>query len=282
MIQAIIPIFQQDMPIRHGSPVAIPDRPTVIWFHNTATTSPETLEKALRNTIVTHAWILASSYRDLPINDAIFQARKIRDICSDHKVKMIWSRCLWPNYKVKEFKYDNFFQPDYYIQFIEQIKTESNMIQSDYIGIDMEPYAKFPFKTIKRVCLPDNEYNSIKDAIITAVATAGKVDFIMPSSGWCPTHLYNALATLAETTVAGHTRYNRPLTNGSTDRPFDIFCAYINTEKSTLNGGSGPYFTIHEIIYEKRHLWQNCKGLMLYPLENNILDIVNEASSSIK
>ena len=244
--------------------------PAIIWFHNAATTELNTLTKAVSNSIITHVWIIHLHPHDVKLQDILLQTLKAASICKKNGVKIIWARALWPSYEVKNLRKTILFDSNYYKNFIDEILEEARIIGAEFTGVDTEPYAFFPYKDIKKIPLSRKEFIAVKQAVESAVSDKGKIDFLMPASGASPTHIYNALLPLAKLRIAEDTYYDIPSKLKEKNRPFDVFGAYVNVSKENPKYPKAPFFTLREILVERRNLWRHKEGLMLYPKEDKI------------
>jgi len=237
------------------------EKPMIIWMHNAPVHKPETLEKALSSGIITHVWVLFLNPQDapLPMLDKVRQAIKV---CKKYNVKVIWARTLWPSYEVQNFRRSDMADPNYYKKFIDTIRTEAQILGADYTTVDTEPYTYFPFMEIRDKPLSQEEFNAIKSAVDKAVAEKGQLDFLAPSCGYFPRHIYDAVKNLGKLKVAEHTYFDIPWKLKYEGWPYDIFGAYINVTKYNEDHPRAPFFTPKEIL-ERQDLWGHKKGLYI-------------------
>jgi hypothetical protein len=235
-----------------------PPQPIVIWFHNTIIHPPDVLDMALSSGLINHAWLLYLNPTDKPL--PLPRAVEAIDVCHRHNVKAIWARTLWPSYNVEGFKREDMTDPNYYKTFIEQIRLEATLLGADLTGVDTEPYTFFPFLEIKGTPLAENEFEAVQNAVDLAVAETGQLDFVAPSCGWFPLHIYNALVPLGRLTIGEHTGWDVPFDKSL---PYDIFCARVNVTKDNPGNPAGVYFTPQEILFDRKELWQDKAGLFI-------------------
>ena len=236
-------------------------KPMIIWMHNAPVHSPVVLEKALSSGIITHVWVLFLNPQDAPL-PKLNRARQAIEVCKKHNVKVIWARTLWPSYEVKKFRRSDMSDPNYYKNFIDIIRTEAQVLGADFTAVDTEPYTYFPYLEVKKNPLSQKEFNAIKDAVDEAVAEKGQLDFLAPSCGYFPRHIYDAVKNMGELKVAEHTYYDIPRKIKSKKWPYDIFGAYVNVTKDNPRHPKAPFFTPREIL-ERQDLWKHKKGLFI-------------------
>ncbi len=263
--------------VNDGNTVHNIDKPLIIWFHNGGHNKPDTLEKALSSGIVTHVLILYSNTQDTPLKKQE-NAWGAVNICKKYKIPIIWCRCLWPSYG-RNFPRSGLFEQAYYENTIEQIRREAKILGAEFTAIDTEPYGYFPFKAELRKGFNKKDFDKMKQAVDGAIRKKGQLDFALPAAYAEPTHPYNALIQLAKIKIAEHTYYNIPALHNDKRRPYDVFGAYVSITTKNETYPDRPFFTLKEIL-ERQDLWGHKKGLMLYPREDEIPQVV-EAMNKI-
>lgn len=261
-------------------PAQITNKPLIIWFHNAASTGPQVLEKALSSGIITCVLILYLNPQDVPLQKLKGVLEAV-NICKSHQIQIIWCRTLWPSYgkyiggihTAENFPRAKMFTPSYYENVIEQIRQEAQVLGAGFTGIDTEAYAYFPFNRELKKPFKKEDFNAMKEAVEKAVEEKGQLDFVLPAAYVNPNHPYNALIQLGKLKIAEHTYYNISSLHNDKRRPYDVFGAYINTVTTNKKFPDRPYFTPREIL-ERQDLWAHKEGLMLYPKEDNIPNIV--------
>lgn len=245
----------------------------IIWYHNIASTDPNVLSVALNNPHITHVILKHLYFLDAPLEGKIKKkVLKAVNICKSNNVEIIWSRPLWPLYNIDDFVYSDFFDTQYYIRCLNNIKSESKILDVNLVALDAEAYGYFPFKDKFKKQWNIQELKKIKFAIKSAIEITGKADFIIPSYGAFENHIYNVLVDLGELKIAGHTLYDIPKKLNDPRRPYDIFTAYLNITKDNIEKPYALYFTPEE-IFNRKELWINKKGLVLYPYEKNKMPV---------
>jgi hypothetical protein len=263
-----------------SSPPVDPNtKPMIIWMHNCPVHDSQTLELALSSGVITHVWMLYLNPADAPL-EKLDKARRDIAICRKHNVKVIWCRTLWPSYEVKFFEKRLMFDPNYYCKFIDTMRTEVSILGADFTAVDTEPYTFFPFLEIREKPLSKEEFDNIKSAVERAVKKKGQLDFLSPSCGYFPLHIYDAVKELGKLKVAEHTYYNIPKKIKNPEFTYDIFGAYVNVTTYNENHPSAPFFTIQEIL-SRQDLWFAKKGLFISANHNNIKKVA-EILSQIK
>jgi hypothetical protein len=248
-------------------PAEVPEAPMIIWFQDIET-GPEALELAMSGGIFSHVMLEGVNQLD---RANYFTKRKFRqalEVLRKHKnVKVIWCRWLFPGHKLDKFKFEDIFDPQYYVRQIRQIKEEAKIIGADFVAFDSEPYANCPLQILPHRKLLEPRFNILRDAIKTAVKTEGQVDYIMPADFQLKgryRHLYSATFVLGKTVIAEHTYRDVPRMREDKRRPYDIFGAYVSIKKEDPQKTTMPYFTPREIL-ERQNLWAHKKGLFIFP-----------------
>jgi hypothetical protein len=262
-----------------SSPIKMPSKPTIIWMHNCPVHDSNTLDLAISSGVITHVWMLYLHPADAPLAK-LDKARRDIAICRKRGVKVIWARTLWPNYEVKYFEKRFMSDPNYYRKFIDTMRTEASILGADFTAVDTEPYASFPFLEVRGKPLSKEEFAAIKNAVEQAIKEKGQLDFLAPSCGYFPFHIYDAVKELGKLKVAEHTYYNIPNKINNPNFPYDIFGAYVNVTAYNKDHPSAPFFTAQEIL-SRQDLWATKKGLFISANHNNIKKVA-EILSEIK
>ncbi len=257
-------------------------RPIIIWHHNLIRDTKESLKTALSSGLINHVSIGETlNRRDFDYRTNRLVAGLPQDLVTSKKVreavaivkrsgaKVIWMRWLWPGYEIEGIRFEDIFDPNYYIEEIRNIRAEAKSVGADFTAIDTEPYGYFPFKSEFRKRCSDKDFNSIHQAVKDATNKSGQVDFVLPSYGPFKNHIYNALVELGKWKIAEHTYFDIPAKIKDKKRPYDVMGAYLDITKHNDKYPTAPCFTPREIL-ERQDLWAHTKGLFIYPDDENI------------
>lgn len=246
-----------------SSSVETPEAPMIIWWGG-LWGDYETLQSAVSSRIFSHVMLAGLHEFDRPDYFTHDNFKKALKLCKEKKVKIIWTRCLYPGYHLSNFRLEDVFDSQYYIQRIREIREEAKQMGVDLVAFDAEPYANCPVKALKKDKLSEDEFRQITDAIDTAIGIVGQVNFVMPAKSPLPRYLYNATSSLGKFVIAEHTYYDIPAKIKDVRRPYDIFGAYVKIVKENKKNPKQPYFTPQEIL-QRQELWSHKKGLFIYP-----------------
>jgi hypothetical protein len=255
-----------------------PDKPMIIWFHNAASTDADTLIKVVKSGIVSDVIIAYFN----PYDDSFGKFKGVRDavkICKDNNVSVIWCRGLWPSYDVNWFKEELLYDHNYYENMIDTIRKEAVALGAEKTAIDTEAYVYFPFKKqLMGKPLEKDMFDKMLNAVNEAVKVKGQLDFVLPTFSSQQYSCYNTLVNLGKYKIAEHTYYNVPSPPRDKKIPYDIFGAYVSVTPQNEKYPDAPYFTIRQIL-ERQDLWSDKKGLMLFPRETQIAEVVEDLAS---
>lgn len=242
----------------------VPNRPIVIWYQD-PWRDPNVVRLVLNNNIFSHVMLVGLHKFDSPnYYKKPFVKETIR-LCKEKGVKVIWTRWLYPGYRFEKFKNQDAFEAMYYVQQIRLLRQEARLLGVDLVAFDAEPNANATMKSLKRRKLPRDEFEKMRNAVKTAVAVEGQVDFILPAGQRTYLqHMYNAARYLGKHVIAEFTYYDLPGKIKNTKIPYDIFGAYVSVTKENKNHPHLPYFTASEIL-ERQDLWAHKRGLFIYP-----------------
>jgi hypothetical protein len=239
----------------------------IIWYHR-AWEDPNYLQNVVDSGLVTHIMITNSNRNENwtsnpTITNKISQAIQIIRNSNPH-IKIIWGRDLWPIENQTGIELEDFFNSSYYAQEISFLKKEAAELGADFISLDTEPYGTSPMKqylTGNRTLLTSDQNTELANAIKTATAAEGRVDFIYPAGSSDMNHPYHELAKLGTLTLAENTYYDKEV---NIPYSYDLFGAFVNSEPGNLSGNpNAPYYTI-QTIFDKSYRWINKKGLWFY------------------
>lgn len=270
-------------PNKTNSTITVPAQPVIIWYH-TVGKDPDTLRIALSSGVFTHVMLSAMHRydRDLKYHFDHTCLRELRTICYEAGVKVIWERWAWPGYGLKYFRWNDIFDPNYYVEEIRNIRKEAQQIGAHFTCLDFEPYGKSPVEVLRKRNMTEMEYSLLAQAVEIAVKQVGQIDYILPAASPYPRHthfkrdMYRPVQKLGKFSIAEHTYYNHPGRLHCKDNIFDVFGAYckVNPDYSV----PAPCFTPREIL-ERKDLWADKKGLFIYPgTLKNTLEVAVEFS----
>lgn len=248
----------------HSAQILSP--PMIIWWGR-MDDPHQTLRLALSSGVFSHVMLVCVhryAGRDLRYRKNI---QKALALCKQKGVTPIWTRWLYPGSELKGFTYEDAFSSEYYITQIQNIRAEAKQRGISLVAFDAEPYANLQLEGITRRRLSDEEMSSLNKAIEIAIKAAGKVDFVLPSSGELNKHFYNFTRHLGELTISEYTYYDYPPAHTPKirkERPFDIFGAYVGITKENKYKPKLPLFTPREIL-ARQDLWAHKKGVFVYP-----------------
>lgn len=254
-----------------------PNRPIVIWYQD-PWRDPNVVRLVLKNNIFSHVMLVGLHKFDSPnYYKKPFVKETIR-LCKENGVRVIWTRWLYPGYRFEKFNNQDAFEAMYYVQQIRLLRQEARLLGVDLVAFDAEPNAYATMKSLKRRKLPRDEFEKMRNAVKTAVAVEGQVDFILPAGKSYLQHMYNAARYLGKHVIAEFTYYDRAGKIKNTKIPYDIFGAYVSVRKQNKTHPQLPYFTPREIL-SRQDLWADKKGLFIYPgNRKNALEIALEFS----
>ncbi len=250
--------------------------PIVIWYHNGATDTTESLHIALASGIPNHVMIYARHPREFDWRTDILIIMAIA-IVKASPAKLIWSRCLWPYWDQSEITAEHFFDPEYYIDEIAKVRREAQHMDADFIALDIEAYGDSIMKTYmhRGDWLTVQQQARLQSAIDEAIATQGKVNFIYPAGNYRrPAAPWNIMSGLGENRISEDTYYSNPERIASITYPYEIFGAYLNIVKDRPGYPDRSYYLVPE-IFDRAELWAG-KDLFLYPKEGSALVVAKE------
>jgi len=245
------------------------EKPIIIWYHSGEQADTMSLKTAFSSGLITHAIV---KYRN-PADGPWHAERKVREaieVVKKSDAKLIWGRELWARWVVKDAKFADLFDPEYYIKQIQSLRAEAKEMGADLVFLDTEPYGNSPMKPYmlgeNRIKLSDQQHEQLRAVIKQVVQTTGKIDFIAPAGWWGHpghNHPWDILAELGKLRIAENTYYDNERTINALKYPYEIFGAYLNTTKKNEKYPHNPFFLASD-IFEKSRLWSNRKGLYLY------------------
>ena len=242
-------------------------RPIIIWNHNIYKDSIDALETAVSTDLITHVNIKRLHRYDCLIEKyAKYEdmVPKVIDLCKQNNVKVILTRTLWPSWRISHSNKNDLYQSEYYIREIEHLKNDANSLGADYIGLDIEPYAKSPLKKIiKKRNYNRRDLEILKNAVRSAKKETGGVDFIYPAGSNLVHHPYNIISQLATYRISEHTYYDNKDGIKNVKYPFEIFGAFVKLEKENSYRKDLPFFLVED-IFDRSELWSDKKGVWLY------------------
>jgi len=255
------------------------EKPMIIWFHSAYGNSLESLKTALSSGMISHVIVLYMHRKDRDWK-ANQKVRKAVEMVKNSDAKLIWCRDLWPYYAINDTKYEDLFNPLYYIQEIRHLRAEAKEMGADFVGLDTEPYGNSPMKLYlkgkDRIRLNYGKRQQIKLAIEKVVQEAGKIDFILPAGSGSTDHPHNIIANLGKIRIAESTYHANEEYIKKLQYPYEIFGVYLNTVKRNEQNPKAPFVLVREIFDERPYLWSNKKGLFLYTDRNRCLAVAKD------
>lgn len=253
-------------------------KPIIIWFHNFID-PPEAAKLAISSGLVSHVMIkyMHRADRDWRQNKTVVEAIRI---VKQSETKLIWCRNTWSYYKVQDVRLEDFFDPNYYIKEIKNLRSEADEMGADFCALDLEAYAYSPMRRYTkgrdRIMLTQSQWKKLEDAIAQTIKAVGKVDFTLGAGSINKTKPINVLSGLGGMRIAEGTYWSNEERLRRITYPYEIFGAYINTVREDKYHPGYWHFLVPE-IFEKSHLWSGDKrGLFLYPREKEALALAKE------
>lgn len=254
-------------------------KPVVIWYHNVVRDNAEGLETALSSGLVTHVMVYYMHRAEVSWRASPFALESI-GIVKESPAKLIWSRNLWPYRNQENIEPADFFNPDYYINEIQTIRTEAQRMGADEVALDAEAYAESIMIKHTEGKLKPWYQDKLRLAMEQAVAAVGQIDYIYPGGHHRSDQPYNILHRLGENRIAERTYYSDQKRYDEMKFDFEILGAYLNdTVEVTKDGDIRPdlhYYLASEIFGKYRYRWAGRKGLFIYPKEGSALVVAKE------
>lgn len=254
------------------------EKPIIIWYHSGNQTSTLPLSTALSSGLITHVML---EYRN-PADGPWYAERRVRkaiEMVKKSDAKLIWCRDLWARWVVKDAKFADLFEPQYYIKQIQSLQADAKEMGADFVALDTEPYGNSPMKLYlrgkDRIRLSYGKRRQIKLAVEKVVQKIGKIDFIFPASSTSKDHPWNILSDLGKFRISEHTYYDNEKTIRNLKYPYEIFGFYLKTTKRNDRQPFNPYFLASE-IFERSELWSNRKGVFIYTSKAESLAVAKD------
>lgn len=251
--------------------------PIIIWFHNFID-PPEAAKLAISSGLVSHVMVkyMHRADRDWRQKKTVVEAIRI---VKQSEAKLIWCRNLWPYYNIGDVRAADFFDPNYYINEIKNLRMEADEMGADFCALDLEAYGSAPMKCYTqwpdRIRLTQSQWKQLEDALAQAVETMGKVDFVLGAGSIDKTQPINVLSRLGKMRITGWTYWSNEERLDLITFEYEIFGAYINTVREDENHPKLKHYLVRE-IFEKSGRWSDKCGLYLLPKEKNALAMAKE------
>jgi hypothetical protein len=272
------------------NPTESREKPIVIWYHSGEQKNTLSLKTALSSGLITHVII---KYRN-PSDDTWHSKKWVREaieIVKKSEAKLVWGRDLWARWLVKDAKFADLFDSQYYIKQIHILRAEAKEMGADFVFLDTEPYGNSPMRphmlikdSVKKKKLSDQQHERLKLVIKKVIQRTGKIDFIAPAGFWGypgHNHPWDVLAELGNLRIAENTYYDNARQRNAIKYPYEIFGAYVNATKRNDTSPHNPFFLSSE-IFEKSHLWSHKKGLYLYSTTRKSLEVAQDLAAYSK
>lgn len=248
----------------------------VIWFHDCASSSLESLQIAANCPAITHVMLL-----DMHPNDSDWRrnpkTRNAIRVVKSSPARLIWCRDLTPYYRFGNFNIEDMYRSDFYIRAIRNIRHEAEEIGADGTALDTEPYGHSPFKTLaKSRQLPSaSVVRQIADAVKEAVRQEGQVDFVLPAGSLSGGHPYHALAGLGRKRIAENTYSGRVERFASIPYDYEITGLYLHLVDREKDRHSRQYTPVRE-VFLRPGLWAGKEGIFLLPKRPEDAQVASE------
>lgn len=261
--------------------------PMIMWWAR-STDGFEIARLALSSGFFSHVMI-ANAHKAAGLDSQTKpDIKKIIEFCKQKDIKVVWMRWLYPGggpgHKIGGFTLKNAYSADYYISQIKNLRKEADELGIELLSFDVEPYGSCPLMPLKSRKLSKAEFEAMNNAINTAIEIAGKVDFVLPSSGESKRHFWNCTRRLGKLTISEYTYYDIPSTHTKRmeeKRPHDIVGIFVDVRKENPYNKRLPLFTPREIL-ERQDLWAHNKGLLIYTANKEKALLVAREFSRIK
>lgn len=277
-----VPLQDENTPLAGGGSLR-PDaeeesRPIVIWYFHVQDDPLESLELALSSGIPTHVNLYVSNRWTGRILTKPKYQKKLKeaiDIARQYQAKTILARNLWPTYEMDSFDSSIVYSPDYYTQEIELLREEGQTYNTDYVGLDVEPYGDSPVKKYfdwyENYQPTEHEAEMLQNSIGHVLAETGTIDFIYPAGSLRDYNYYNTISLLGEMRIAESTYYDNEVYQ-LVAYPYQIFGVYVNTQITEQE--KGPYYLV-ESVFENSARWETKEGIFFYRREGKAYEIAD-------
>ena len=252
--------------------------PIIIWHFHLIRDDLDSLKTALSSGLINHVSVGGTlNRRDFDWTQS-GKLAKAMEILKEANVKIIWTRLLWPVNSAYDVTDQSLYDPNYYIEEIENLKKEKILIGADFALIDVEAYGYAPAKKVFTGGdkLNDEQLAKLKIAIDAAILKTGKVDFVLPAGlRMRPRHAYNFLSVLGQNRICEDTYWNVEHRIKTVGFDYEIFGAIVSTTEKNEKNPAMRYFTV-ETIFENSQFWSDKKGLFIFPKVNNASAVAEE------
>jgi hypothetical protein len=247
----------------------------VIWCFVGSRDEAISVETALRSRRITHVAIFAgnrvtSDTLQRPQTQAAIEAAKRAG------VQLILVRYLWQTQPGLHSGVETLTNSDYYVGEIARLREEAERIGAPLVGLDTEAYGPTPLnKHFRSGELTEEHLKEIGAAAARATDRAGQVDFVLPAGSGRRFHPYLALARMGKQRISEDTYYDNAGRIAGIRYPYEIAGMYMNVVKTNDTHPHLPFFLPTEVFGEKRNVWQEKEGLMIWPREGRSLEVAN-------
>jgi len=236
----------------------------------------------------THVILKVPSWQEYPDAPDHLLIKHALNICRDRGIPVIWGRNLWVSWPefVDGTKF-NFvppipdassqYDPAYFAAALATVSAEARRIGAVGTFLDTEPYGDSVHKlSLKSAELTEALQSRIRSAVQIAVASAGRVDFVYPSSSGRATHFAWPLLELGQwrcDSKAYYTTapdYQLPKINPPTciEHRLDLWGCNVGLGRPEDVVGSQVKLTIADVmaldlsVIRQQH--PDCRGIWVY------------------
>jgi hypothetical protein len=237
------------------------------------------LLKVKRNAF-THAVVVVPSWQRMPYAFRNPIVRRIITTCRAKGIALVWGRWLWvarPSDKLDAPMPNSISHLDasYYAAALANVRAEARFLGAVGSFLDAEPYGDSAQKpTLKFVALNDVERVLISLAIAEAVAAAGPVDWIYPTSSASPTRYPWPMARLGRVRLDARPYYTRESDGEVIARPpagykhrLQLWGAFVLPKRTEISPGLwtlniSDAKRLDPNVMRQKH--EHCMGIWLY------------------
>ncbi len=229
----------------------------------------------------THAIVVVPSWQRMPYAFQNPIVRRIISTCRSKGIAVVWGRWLWVAWPSDKLEApmpnaNSHHDASYYATAIATVRAEARFLGAVGSFLDAEPYGDSTQKpTLKFVPIDDVERIMIGLAIKEAVAAAGPVDWIYPTSSASPTHYAWPIARLGRVRCDAKPYYTRESDGQVIANPpagyqhrLQLWGAFVMPKRTEIRPGLwtlgiGDAKRLDPNVMRQKH--EHCKGIWIYP-----------------
>jgi len=228
----------------------------------------------------THVILTVPSWQEVPEASEHELVRRAAAALREQGIGLVWGRWLWVAWPegVKDAPTsESHFEADFYSEAIRRVRRESASLGAVGTFLDAEPYGQSAQKpTMKFTELTESDRVRIHHAVSQAVAEAGPVDLIYPTSSMRPSHFGWPLADLGVLRCDSKTYYVRaPQYRLPVVRPppgyehrLDLWGVNVGLAATGSTDRRSQPLTVGELLaldlHDIRRQYPGCRGLWVY------------------